>query len=229
MHSSCMVHTVAFWPLDEIANPLRGSDICMLKYGQECRHQQENGNGLRVNPNDRSQAQAAKKAKTDYVQWTKVKRTECIHALGTMMHLMKYAPERDIAVHGSVPQLDYPETRIALNQGPRSKCCRKMLTPTLHEYQSMPSAYVMCFYHRGAKAQRKSVPQIFAPWRLERVKRVGARHFFWFQPEAGLWPLRPLWCIIDLTEGETYNQHTHVNHTGHPAATDILVFWSFEF
>ena len=31
---------------------------------------------------------------------------------------------------------------------------------------------------KGAKPQRKNVSEIFASWRLERVKRVGARHFF---------------------------------------------------
>ena len=31
---------------------------------------------------------------------------------------------------------------------------------------------------KGAKAQRKNVLEIFASWRLERVKRVGARLFF---------------------------------------------------
>ena len=34
--------------------------------------------------------------------------------------------------------------------------------------------------------KEKGCLEIFAPWRLERVKRVGARQFFCFRPKAGL-------------------------------------------
>ena len=39
---------------------------------------------------------------------------------------------------------------------------------------------------KAQSRQEENVLEIFAAWRLERVKRVGARHFFWFRPKAGL-------------------------------------------
>lgn len=92
MYSTCMVHAVAFWPLDDIAKPLRCANVRVLKHGQKHGHQQENRSGLWGKPKDGSRAQAANTAKSHHVQWTKVKRTKRIYTLGTMMHLMKYAP-----------------------------------------------------------------------------------------------------------------------------------------
>lgn len=115
-----MVVTVAFRPLDEVAEPTRRMNVGVLENAQEIGHQQHDSHGFRVETHDDRETNRTDRRPTNHIEGAEIKRSVRVEPLRTVVHLVENAPQKIAAVHGAVP--DVHSKFIEQNARYRSSC-----------------------------------------------------------------------------------------------------------
>ena len=89
MDTLCVVVGVTFRPLNNVPQPLRCTDVRMLKDAKEVRDQKHDRNRLWGEPGNKTEANAPEYSPTDHVKRAKEKRSISVQPFGAVMHLVR--------------------------------------------------------------------------------------------------------------------------------------------
>ena len=103
MNSLRVMICMTFGTLDNVSEPLRCFNICVLKDAEEVRHKKHHCNRLGCKSGNETETNASQNGPAYHIKWTKEERPICIQSLGAVMHLVKRFPEKITPVEAVMP------------------------------------------------------------------------------------------------------------------------------